>query len=545
MRRVRSQSPHLVACLLVVSILGGCQGAHQHTAGGRQIEPDRRAIVRPIPILQPPNGAWLEDADGRKYFIDRLLKKRARRIDKKTVRTVWGVPIDVVKEDDKYYYYKAYKPGDSKRHLVSQPRRPSAEEVRRIRDSYKASVPWSERLRFASFGKGLPSAGRWRSGFAIADMNGDGHPDIVSGSPRESLNPAPVIFLGDGKGSWSRWHEVKFPPLAYDYGDVQVGDLNGDGHLDLVLGVHLRGVLALLGDGKGAFRDGSRGLPFSPDGKTTFSSQAVKIVDWNGDGKADILALSEGPGMIGRRLVDHLRGAILYLNGGDGTWKRSTERASSKLNNGLFGVSLAVGDFDGDGHPDFATSSGVMGRRDLVNLWRPRDGWQTVTVNEVRPMAYVWAVAAADFDGDGRTDLAVAYTNFELSTWRSGVDVLFSRAGGHWVRRTLVAEEGINGPVALATGDLDGDGHKDLVALTAKGDTLVFLGDGKGSFTRERTPPPAYPGNCSGTHVQLADLDGSGRDEVIAAFGDQPEGKHCPSGGGLTVWKAQSRSGTP
>jgi hypothetical protein len=92
---------------------------------------------------------------------------------------------------------------------------------------------------------------------------------------------------------------------------------------------------------------------------------------------------------------------------------------------------MVMGDFDGDGHPGFATSTSVMDRHDIVNLWKPDKTWKAVDVNELRPMAYVWSVAAADFDGDGRTDLAVAYTSFELDTWRSGVDVLLSRPGGY------------------------------------------------------------------------------------------------------------------
>ena len=269
--------------------------------------------------------------------------------------------LDVVKEDDKLYY-KVYKPvAAPKPAPVAQV---SPQEQRRIRDSYRVNVPASTRLRFTPFGQGLPASGQWREGFAIADMNGDGHPDIVSGPPRKAPGAGPAIFLGNGKGSWSRWREAKFPPLAYDYGDAQVGDFNGDGHPDLALAVHLRGLIALLGDGKGGFSDSSEGLDFALGGKSAFSSTALRLVDWNGDGRPDILALGEGPGLMGGRLVHSSRGVSLYHNLGDGKW----ERHASAAPNQIFGDSIAMGDFDGSGHPGFATSASVQDRRDLVNL---------------------------------------------------------------------------------------------------------------------------------------------------------------------------------
>jgi hypothetical protein len=142
----------------------------------------------------------------------------------------------------------------------------------------------------------LPTSGQWRQGFSITDINGNGHLDIVHGPARKTLSP-PAIFLGDGKGVWTRWEDAHFPALPFDYGDAQVGDLNGDGQPDLVLGVHLRGMLALRNDGNGNFAEARSGIGFAGDAgqEAVFSSQAIQLVDWNNDGRLDILALSEGP----------------------------------------------------------------------------------------------------------------------------------------------------------------------------------------------------------------------------------------------------------
>src|SRR5260370_20903202 len=152
------------------------------------------------------------------------------------------------------------------------------------------AMAWSHaRWRLAPFGRGLPDAGQWRQGFAIADMNGDGHPDLILPSPR-GLPGVPEIFLGDGKGSWSRWRDAKFPPLPYDYGDVQAADFNGDGKMDLVLGIHLRGLIVLRGDGKGGFVSDSNGLDFD-DG---FSSQAMRVAELDRNGRLVLTSSQEG-----------------------------------------------------------------------------------------------------------------------------------------------------------------------------------------------------------------------------------------------------------
>ena len=500
---------------------------------------------RPADPLTPPDGRWLLDAQGREYFVARLSKRHAVRVDARTVRTHWSVPVDVVGEDAEFFHYKIYRvPPPS----PPPPTEPSPEATRRVEDSYRVEVGESSRLGLVPFGRGLPQSGQWRDGFALADVNGDGHLDLVHGPARKSLRP-PVIFLGDGQGGWRPWREATFPPLAYDYGDARVGDLNGDGHADLVFAVHLRGLIALVGDGRGRFTNASRGLGFTAGAgeAPNFSSRAIRLLDWNGDGRLDILALGEGPRLVlspgsGGPAPGQSYGVAVYLNQTDGSWVRRDGGAGSTR---IFGASLALGDFDGDGRTDFATGSSVLGRTDIVNLARGDGGWTPVAVPQVRARAYVRAVAAADFDGDGRADLAVAYESFEGQTWRGGVDVLLPQADGTWRRRALAAAAGQRGVWTLATGDLDGDGCADLVALTGRGELWVFLGDGRGGFTRERTTVPPFPGGCRGAHLALADLDGDGRHDIVASFADEPSSasprEHCPSQGGLTAWRVVLR----
>jgi hypothetical protein len=382
---------------------------------------------------------------------------------------------------------------------------------------------------FIPFGQGLPTRGEWREGFRIADMNGDGHADIVHGSQRKVAS-VPVIYLGDGKGSWTRWKEAQFPDLPYDYGDVEVADFNHDGKLDLAVAVHYKGIQVLLGNGHGAFTNSSEGLPFDKETSGGFSSRAIRAIDWNGDGLTDLVAISEGPRMGGGKSAN---GIFVFLNQGPKGWRKM----ETALGPGIFSDSLVLGDFDGDGHKDIATGAMVLGRKDLVNLWRP-GAPVSVSVDIPGIYHYVQAVAAGDFDHDGKDDLAVAYVSLENDVWYSVLDVYFARAGGKWERRMLSRQPNRNVAVALATGHLRGRSTLDLVALTMAGETIVYLGDRQGNLARDSGTIPVYDNGCRGAHVELADLDGDGRDEIVAAFADEPRTDGCNSGGGIVAWKA-------
>jgi len=118
-----------------------------------------------------------------------------------------------------------------------------------------------------SIGDGLPRAGQWRSQVAIADANGDGRLDLVL-PPARKGDGRPRIFVAQPDGTWSRWAAMRQPRFRYDYGGIAALDFDGDGRLDLALGMHLQGVMAMRQQGApGEFHDASDGLNEGADGK--------------------------------------------------------------------------------------------------------------------------------------------------------------------------------------------------------------------------------------------------------------------------------------
>lgn len=502
-----------------------------------------------------PERDWKVDLMGRRYYVEKIRKPAMwTRIDEETVRLRYGMILKLVDEDEDYFYYKMFdtKPVEPAR------KEPSEEELAAAAATYEAEeLPSGDKLELVPFDEGLPKSGLWRHGFDVADMNGDGHLDIVHGSPRKLDGTPPRIFLGNSLGSWRLWEEATFPEEPYDYGDVAVADFDGDGRQDVVLGMHARGLLVLVQESPGKFKSWSRGIELERPGHSgvpAFTSREVEAVDWNGDGRPDVVGLAEGPRGIQHVELPGATGIVVYLNQGDGTWKKVEEEEPL-----MFGYHLELADMNRDGRTDFVTSSSRYASRDLVDLHQEDDTWQKRWIDAVRPFGWIWAVAVDDFDGDGRQDIAYSYLNQELKVQRWGLEVLLAREAktpeeaqqieekgefGVWERRMLVGGETSQGRTdifSLDAGDLDGDGRLDLVASTSEGQLLIFRGTAGGRFEREEEPERAEtnPG-CRGYGLLLTDLDGDERPEVIASY----SGEECrPAGGGIYAWKAVVRSG--
>ena len=377
-------------------------------------------------------------------------------------------------------------------------------------------------FRFRSFDEGLPRTGQWRHGFAVADMNHDGRPDLAFTGPRKQVGP-PVIFLNEGNGRWARWEGTRFPPLPFDYGAVAAADFDGNGTNDLAIASHYRGVTVVLGDGRGTFVESQPGMnfPTSPQESAPFSSRALIATDWNGDGRIDVAALSDGPRPGPASSAVQL-GLTIYENLGF-EWKPLRAPVSDQV----YGDAIAAGDVDGDGLPDLITASHLVYYRRILRLGGDRD----LTARDLAttlPVSVVRGADARDFDGNAQAEVVVAYA----SSTRAVIDMVWFRGEA----RQLWSADGTT-VAAIAAGDVNGDGFADVVAATQDGTLLTFRGDGRGLPARDADiEPQQWRRGCVPYALRLADLDGDRRDEIIASYAGE---SRCASGGGVEVWRTE------
>jgi hypothetical protein len=517
----------------------------------------QEAAAGPVAPPTPPDGDWLVDDEGNEYFLWSVPKRYGyKKKEGGKVHLAWGVEMDLAAENDEELFVKVYRTDDVPPAAL-QGAEPTEEELAAAARAYELELATGDRLELRPIGEGLPRRAQWRNSFALVDFDSDGRLEIVHGPPRKGGDQPVVLRRAEG-GPWTPLASPpRVPSGLLDYGDVAVADFDGDGRSDLAFASHLRGIRAFRQTDDGGFETWSAGLDFSIPGQggnaAGFTSRRLATLDWNGDGRPDLVALDEGPHMLDpkslspeeRRLgLDMVMfGPVVYVNEGDGSWTKIDPGEASFEEN--FGDDLVVADFDGDGRDDFATSSNRMGRKDLVHLNQGGGEWRSLELQGLRRLGYVRAVAAADFDGDGRTDLALSYVNYDY-LWRAGIDLYLNRGGEAWERRTAFVREGRVAFTALEAGNLDGDGRADLVALDMDGGGLILLGEGDGSFRVETEPALDQPvGRCRAYQVRLADLDGDGRDEVVASYADEANALwdplRCPSGGGMAAWSPALR----
>ena len=383
--------------------------------------------------------------------------------------------------------------------------------------------PFMESLTFVPVTDNLPRDGRWQMGFAAADMNGDGHVDLVFPPRRKGYPVKPVIFLGDGKGGFKHWAQQRWPDnVSWDYGDVEVADFDGDGHQDAAFAIHFRPQYVLYGDGNGVFARGE--LLESPNPRLT--SRALTAADFNGDGRKDLAFVAEVDyDITSNQRFDGAVTAWVLLNRG-GSW----ESRSDGLPANHIADNISAGDVDGDGRPELVLSSNSNGMRQLVFSYQGDDGWRPLEDRGVLSTAYHYDVEPAEGEVFA-TFVQFNMINQEAQARNGLVRYPLPQGDQEFVLGSPVVweKERVDVFFRLALGDVDGDGDTDLVASRRGGGLEVYLQTSDGEFYREMgdelaTTPRVFD-------IQLIDLDGDGRDDIVAGCvpaGDRP--------GGVFVW---------
>jgi hypothetical protein len=229
--------------------------------------------------------------------------------------------------------------------------------------------------------------GRAPMRLALADLNGDGALDVVI--PGLSLT-ALTILPGDGQGSFGdiRTVEVGSQPTA-----AIAADWNGDGHLDLASANWAGDTVSVVaGDGSGAFSTplNSALLPTVP--------RLVAAGDLNGDGRIDLVAG-----------LHHTRLLSVLLNDGAGGF-----RAPAHYEVGAIPIAVAIDDFGGDGSLDVAVAHG-SDEQSRVSVFLGDGTGELIAVARYPVARAPYDLAAADFDGDGRTDIAVVNAEYSIA----------------------------------------------------------------------------------------------------------------------------------
>ena len=369
------------------------------------------------------------------------------------------------------------------------------------------------------------SGGAYAHSVTTGDFNGDGKSDLVVAnqcvSSSNCASGSLSVLLGNGDGTFQS--AVSYASAGVYAVSVAVADVNRDGNLDLVVANQCAStsncangsVSVLLGNGDGTFQSA---LSYVSGG---YEVSSLAVGDFNGDGKPDLVVANQCVSS-----SNCASGSLSVLLGnGDGTFQSAMSYASG----GVYAVSVAVANVNGDGNLDLVAANGCMSSGDCANgglvsvLLGNGDGTFQAAVSYASGGYEAVCVAVGDFNGDGKTDLAV--TNFA-----GGTDLLLGSASG------------------IAAGSVNRDGKPELVESAGRVVALFNIGSGLHYATSTNVNSSANPSKFgqSVTFTATVTPSGSGTPTGSVTFTDGSDtlGTAALGGGMATLTPPMLRVGS-
>jgi Bacterial Ig-like domain (group 3)/FG-GAP-like repeat len=318
-----------------------------------------------------------------------------------------------------------------------------------------------------------------RGAVLAADLNGDGHPDVVC---TNDLDSTITVLMGSATGKLASIVVAVSPA-----GPIVTGDFNNNGNLDLAASVFIKNEFSVfLGEGNGL-------LHAPADFAVGHFPESITTADFNGDGKLDIAT------------ANTVNVSVAFGNG-DGTFQPAVDYGASS-NLGSPSTYVTAVDVNGDSKPDLAVVTRPVGGPAVVAIMLNSGNGTFLPATQYRVNGYPESVAFADFNGDGKVDMAT----FDYQV-PYDVSVLLGNGDGTFQNPVNYR---IGAPCAsLITADVNGDGKQDLVL--GCGVLGVMLGNGDGTFQ----PVTFDLSNLGAIEIAAGDFNGDGKIDIAAAGND-------------------------